>query len=89
MVDGGGGISRMPPPMVNTEVQRNQKCSDDEACSMSQAECVPCSEDILSGAVKWPSHDGPMGIVLLNDIKLNKCAKKETVKRSKKKYGLN
>ena len=56
---------------------------------MSQAECVPSPKIMLSGAVKWPSHDGPMGILLLNDIKLNKCAKKETVKRSKKKYGLN
>ena len=49
---------------------------------MTQAECVPSSEDILSGAVKWPSHDGPTGIVM-NDMNLNEVANKETVKRSK------
>ena len=33
--------------------------------------------------MKWPSHDGPTGIVVMNDMKPNECAKKETVKRSR------
>ena len=54
----GGKDIVTPSPIVSVEVKNDVKARD-----TSQHECMSYPEGTLLVGVKWPSHDGPTGVL--------------------------